>query len=230
MSHIALHAVNNGCTSMLSRTESRLPFIRWGKGAPHASRCWQNMFKTLSVGNLARIQDQIGNHPLKWNRLAAIVVEVRQFAQYLVRVDCSDRTTLRNHQPSIQLHSLSFLYSDLSSPNPTHVRAQGDPSNQCNPQDTPCRRPVCLHRQDKGHAENRHPFDFYSTSWNNPAYWIGTIVRRKSHFKWNCCTDFFCQLILVHNGLRQHFPEGVQNFVQWHFLKSNMAAATSLNH
>ena len=56
------------------------------------------------------------------------------------------------------------------------------------------------------------------------------VVRRKSHFKWNCCTDFFCQLILVHNGLRQHFPEGVQNFVQWHFLKSNMAAATSLNH
>ena len=56
------------------------------------------------------------------------------------------------------------------------------------------------------------------------------IVRRKSHFKWNCCTDFFCQLILVHNGLRQHFPEGVQNFVQWHVLKSNMAAATSLNH
>ena len=56
------------------------------------------------------------------------------------------------------------------------------------------------------------------------------LVRRKSHFKWNCCTDFFCQLILVHNGLRQHFPEGVQNFVQWHFLKSNMAAATSLNH
>ena len=58
----------------------------------------------------------------------------------------------------------------------------------------------------------------------------GLIVRGKSHFKWNCCTDFFCQFILVHNGLRQHFPEGVQNFVQWHFLKSNMAAATSLNH
>ena len=35
---------------------------------------------------------------------------------------------------------------------------------------------------------------------------------------------------MVHNGLRQHFPEGVQNFIQWHFLKSNMAAATSLNH
>ena len=59
---------------------------------------------------------------------------------------------------------------------------------------------------------------------------IMSIVRRKSHFKWNCCTDFFCQLILVHNGPIQHFPEGVQHFVQWHFLKSNMAAATSLNH
>ena len=48
---------------------------------------------------------------------------------------------------------------------------------------------------------------------------LGVIVRRKSHFKWNCCTDFFYRLIFVHNGLRQHFPEGVQTFVQWHFKK-----------
>ena len=42
----------------------------------------------------------------------------------------------------------------------------------------------------------------------------------------NWSTDFFCRLIRVYTGLRQYFSEGVQNFVYWHFLKSNMAAAT----
>ena len=36
----------------------------------------------------------------------------------------------------------------------------------------------------------------------------------------------FCRLMRVYKGLRQYFSEGVQNFVHWHFLKSNMAAAT----
>ena len=145
------------------------------------------MFKALSVGNLARIQEQIGNHPLKWNRLAASVVEVRQFAQYLVRVDCSDRTTLRNHQ-SIQLHSLSFLYSDLSSPNPTHVRAQRDPQISVIPRTHHAAGLSACTDDLKGHAENRHPFDFYSTSWNNPAYWIGT--TRPSTATCNHCRRF----------------------------------------
>ena len=60
------------------------------------------------------------------------------------------------------------------------------------------------------------PTFFVVTTFFSVPTFFAVIVRRKSHFKWNCCTDFFCQLILVHNGLRQHFPEVVQNFVQWH--------------
>ena len=40
----------------------------------------------------------------------------------------------------------------------------------------------------------------------------------------------FCRLIRVYIGLRQYFSEGVQNFVHWHFFKSNMAAAKAKYH
>ena len=51
----------------------------------------------LAVGDTVRIQNQTGNHPLKWDKTGR-VVEVRQFDQYLVRVDGSGRTTLRNRK------------------------------------------------------------------------------------------------------------------------------------
>ena len=57
--------------------------------------------------------------------------------------------------------------------------------------------------------------------------YLGILVRRKSHIGWNWSTDFFCRLIRVYIGLRQYFSEGVQNFVHWHFLKSNMNSLTT---
>ena len=51
----------------------------------------------LRVSDHVRIQNQTGNHPLKWDR-TGVVVEVRQFDQYVVRVDGSNRTTLRNRK------------------------------------------------------------------------------------------------------------------------------------
>ena len=51
----------------------------------------------LAVGDTVCIQNQTGNHPLKWDKTGR-VVEVRQFDQYLVRVDGSGRTTLRNRK------------------------------------------------------------------------------------------------------------------------------------
>ena len=44
-----------------------------------------------------RIQKQIGPHPNKWDKTGA-VVEVRQFDQYVVRVDGSGRMKLRNRK------------------------------------------------------------------------------------------------------------------------------------
>ena len=51
----------------------------------------------LVVGDCVRIQNQTGPHPTKWDK-TGIVVEVRQFDQYVVRVDGSGRITLRNRK------------------------------------------------------------------------------------------------------------------------------------
>ena len=49
----------------------------------------------LAIGNCVRLHNMDGPHPTKWDR-TGIVVEVRQFDQYVVRVDGSERVTLRN--------------------------------------------------------------------------------------------------------------------------------------
>ena len=51
----------------------------------------------LRVGDFVRIQNQAGPHPLKWDKTGT-VIEVRQFDQYIVKVDGSGRVTLRNRK------------------------------------------------------------------------------------------------------------------------------------
>ncbi len=51
----------------------------------------------LRVGDAVRVQNQVGPHPNKWEK-TGIVVEVKQFDQYVVRVDGSGRATLRNRK------------------------------------------------------------------------------------------------------------------------------------
>ena len=51
----------------------------------------------LEVGDTVRLQNQRGPQPLKWDR-TGVVVEVKQFDQYIVRVDGSGRATLRNRK------------------------------------------------------------------------------------------------------------------------------------
>ena len=51
----------------------------------------------LAVGDCVRIQNQTGPYPTKWDK-TGIVIEVRQFDQYVVRVDGSGRVTLRNRK------------------------------------------------------------------------------------------------------------------------------------
>ena len=46
----------------------------------------------LRVGDFVRIQNQIGHHPKKWDKTRT-VIEVRQFNQYVVRVDGSGRSS-----------------------------------------------------------------------------------------------------------------------------------------
>ena len=51
----------------------------------------------LRVGDHVRIQNQTGPYPLKWDRTGTIV-EVRQYHQYVIKIDGSNRTTLRNRK------------------------------------------------------------------------------------------------------------------------------------
>ena len=51
----------------------------------------------FKVGDLVSIQNQTGNHPLRWDRIG-LVIEVKQFDQYGVRVDGSGRVTLQNRK------------------------------------------------------------------------------------------------------------------------------------
>lgn len=51
----------------------------------------------LVVGDYVRIQNQVGPHPTKWDK-TGVIVEVRQFDQYVVRVDGAGRATLRNRK------------------------------------------------------------------------------------------------------------------------------------
>ena len=51
----------------------------------------------LQVGDYVRIQNQIGTNPLKWDKTGR-VVEVKQHHQYNVKVDGSNRLTLRNRK------------------------------------------------------------------------------------------------------------------------------------
>lgn len=51
----------------------------------------------LKFGDLVRIQNQTGPNPTKWDKTGAII-EVRQFDQYVVRVDGSGRDTLCNRR------------------------------------------------------------------------------------------------------------------------------------
>ena len=51
----------------------------------------------LKVGDCVRVQNQRGPHPTKWDK-SGVVVEVRQFDQYIIRLDGSGRVTLRNRK------------------------------------------------------------------------------------------------------------------------------------
>ena len=53
--------------------------------------------QSLKVGDRVFIQNQTGNHPLRWDR-TGLLIDVKQFDQYAVRVDGSGRVTLRNRK------------------------------------------------------------------------------------------------------------------------------------
>ena len=51
----------------------------------------------LAVGDSVLVQNQVGNHPSRWD-ITGVIVEVREHDQYVVKVDGSGRMTLRNRK------------------------------------------------------------------------------------------------------------------------------------
>ena len=51
----------------------------------------------LKVGDCVRVQNQTGPHPKKWDK-SGVIIEVKQYNQYMVKVDGSGRATLRNRK------------------------------------------------------------------------------------------------------------------------------------
>ena len=106
----------------------------------------------LAVGDSVRIQNQRGQHQTKWDK-TGIVIEVRQFDQYVVRVDGSGRVTLRNRkflrkfQPVVPREPITML------PGPTvHVsfpqRPQLQiPTPQCAQANPPTPQPPVTRQQ-----------------------------------------------------------------------------------
>ena len=67
----------------------------------------------LACGDLVFVQNQTGAHPNKWDR-SGIVIEPKDYDQYLVKLDGTGRLTLRNHRFLRQYTLPNFTYQQTS--------------------------------------------------------------------------------------------------------------------
>lgn len=91
----------------------------------------------LSIGNHVRIQNQVGPHPLIWDK-TGIVIEVRQFDQYVIRVDGSGRVTLRNRKFLRRYIPVKPTPPRMTIDNDLGLR-KPDTSNHPTDEDSPCK-------------------------------------------------------------------------------------------
>jgi hypothetical protein len=114
---------------------------RWSEHTQHLS--------PLKVGDTVRIQNQSGPFPTKWDKTGQ-VVEVRQFDQYVVRVDGSGRVTLRNrkflrkyvpvqplYQPRSILNDIPTLLPDSHVNNRQHMNTKSQHESSDKPEIRP---------------------------------------------------------------------------------------------
>ena len=104
----------------------------------------------LKVGDRVRIQNQTGPNPNKWDR-TGVVIEVRQFHQYLIRIDGSGRQTLRNRKhlrkfiPAYQPPKRRSILEDIA-----QVAPPTSSSTTPTPSQPPTPRPTTLTRSMEG--------------------------------------------------------------------------------
>ncbi len=100
----------------------------------------------LKIGDYVRIQNQVGPHPNKWDK-TGVVIEVRQYHQYVIRVDGSGRVTLRNRRflrkytPVVERRPIISLPSIPTIPEPSVAL----PLNPDSPPPRPITSPAAPH-------------------------------------------------------------------------------------
>ena len=95
---VAMRTRYQGCQKRLSEHSKSLP--------------------NLDVGDRVSIQNQHGHRPTKWDR-SGIVVEIRDFDKYVVKVDGSGRLTLRNRRYLRKLFDDVGLYGTKPAKKPS---------------------------------------------------------------------------------------------------------------
>ena len=103
----------------------------------------------LNVGDYVRVQNQIGNMPRRWDK-SGIVTEVRPFDQYVVKIDGSNRVSLRNRRflrkytpmfpskrPSPLKINIELMKSSLSTPRAVITRRDSHTEDWPNSTPTP---------------------------------------------------------------------------------------------
>ena len=113
------------------------------------AECWTEHTKRLPplvVGNHVRIQNQTGPSTLEWDK-SGVLIKVRQFDLYVIRVEGSGRVTLRNKK---------FLrkYLPVISPPPTQTIKNDLSSRTLN---TPQQEPLCTKETPKSERNTENP-------------------------------------------------------------------------
>ena len=108
------------------RPQSQWTLLREDRERALAKRSVTNMerlsvgtreLQPLSVGDCVLVQNQMGNHPSKWD-ITGVVVEVKDFDQYVLKIDGSGRLTLRNRK---FLRKITLLECDVYTSNAQSV-------------------------------------------------------------------------------------------------------------
>ena len=132
--------------------------------------------KPLQVGDHVYVQNLVGNNPLRWER-TGIVIEIRPFKQYGVKLDGSGRITLRNRRhlrkftPFYKPHAVGTPHKSLTllepprqlsqkvtKENRERTGLQGPDATASSPQNKTTAQPVLIHNagiarpQDSDHT------------------------------------------------------------------------------
>ena len=139
----------------------------------------------LAVGNHVCIQNQTGPHLTKWDK-TGIIIEVRQFDQYVVRIDGSGRVTIRNWKylrkyiPISQQRPRHTISDDLwlattfprlrRSPDPQPPRPLPVTSTQRPPEPKPSTSPPHANAEHQKPSRRRYTYTIRSLATCRPTH------------------------------------------------------------